>query len=192
MTTPSISKIISGGQTGVDRAALDVAIFLKIPHGGWCPRGRRSEDGQIPMTYQLTETSSPQYTQRTRKNVLDSDGTLILYRHSLGRGTGLTVSLAKRLHRPFLMVDLGKSKGRQCASDAQKQAVFEQCEDELQDVTAATTWQVRTVLQIHRWIVQEQIEILNVAGPRESSAPGIAEEVHSLLLSVLAEVGIEG
>jgi hypothetical protein len=74
------SKIISGGQTGVDRAALDAAIELGIPHGGHCPRGRRAEDGRIPDRYQLTETDSAQYRVRTERNVLDADATLILCR----------------------------------------------------------------------------------------------------------------
>ena len=76
MTT--IAKIISGGQTGVDRAALDVAIQLGIPHGGWCPRGRRSEDGCIPLCYDLTETTTDDYRERTRLNIQDAHGTLIL------------------------------------------------------------------------------------------------------------------
>jgi hypothetical protein len=70
-------KIVSGGQTGADRAALDWAIFHDLPHGGWCPKGRKAEDGVIPDQYQLTETSSASYPQRTQWNVRDSDGTVI-------------------------------------------------------------------------------------------------------------------
>ncbi len=71
-----ITKIISGGQTGVDRAALDAAIELNIPHGGWCPKGRLAELGQtIPDKYQLQETESSEYSQRTKLNIHDSDGT---------------------------------------------------------------------------------------------------------------------
>ena len=100
------AKIVSGGQTGVDRAALDAAIELGIPHGGWCPRGRLAEDGTIPQRYQLTETDSPEYPVRTEQNVLDSDGTLILYRGPLSGGTELTVRLAKTHQKPCLLVDL--------------------------------------------------------------------------------------
>ena len=71
-------RIISGGQTGVDRGALEAAIALGIPHGGWCPLGRSAEDGVIPARYQLQETDSPQYAVRTEWNVRDADGTLIL------------------------------------------------------------------------------------------------------------------
>ena len=80
-----IARVVSGGQRGVDRAALDVAIELSIPHGGWCPAGRRAEDGRIPDHFQLQETPSRDYPQRTRWNVRDSDGTLILTR---GEPTG--------------------------------------------------------------------------------------------------------
>ena len=98
--------IVSGGQTGVDRAALDVAMFLDIEHGGWCPRGRLAEDGSIPMCYQLRECDSPEYQMRTEKNVIDSDGTLILFRGRRSGGTELTFRLARRHGRPCLAIDL--------------------------------------------------------------------------------------
>ena len=98
--------IVSGGQTGVDRAALDVAIFLDIAHGGWCPKGRLAEDGAIPSHYQLKECGSPEYAIRTEKNVVESDGTLILFRQRRSGGTELTYRLAKRHRRPCLAVDL--------------------------------------------------------------------------------------
>src|SRR5688572_12994856 len=90
----SVQRIVSGGQTGVDRGALDAAIALGIEHGGWCPRGRLAEDGQIPRRYQLTETKTSKYRERTERNVLDSDGTLILFRALLSGGTELTRRLA--------------------------------------------------------------------------------------------------
>jgi hypothetical protein len=99
-------KLVSGGQTGVDRGALDAAIRLGIPHGGWCPRGRLAEDGAIPARYRLTETDSPEYHVRTEKNVLQSDATLILYRGELKGGTKLTWQLAERHAKPCLAVDL--------------------------------------------------------------------------------------
>ena len=99
-------KIVSGGQTGVDRAALDVALELGLPCGGWCPKGRSAEDGRIPDRYPMEEASSPDYRVRTELNVQDSDGTLILTRGRLIGGTLLTLKLARRLHKPYFVVDL--------------------------------------------------------------------------------------
>jgi len=101
-----IAKIVSGGQTGVDRAALDVALELGFPCGGWVPRGRRAEDGRIPPIYPLRETESHSYAKRTRLNVRDSDATLILTRGEPTGGTALTVDCARSLNRPCFVVDL--------------------------------------------------------------------------------------
>ena len=101
-----IERVVSGGQTGVDRAALDVALKLGIPCGGWCPRGRRAEDGPLQGIYPLRETPSSDYTQRTRWNVRDSDGTVVLYKGSLSGGSALTVEIAQRNHKPCLLIDL--------------------------------------------------------------------------------------
>lgn len=109
---PRPAKIVSGGQTGVDRAALDAAIALGIPHGGWCPKGRLAEDGIIPAQYELVETDSPDYAQRTEQNVLDSDATLILCRGEPTGGTELTRRLAQRHRKPLLVVDLRKPLDR--------------------------------------------------------------------------------
>ncbi|MFQ5545320.1 MAG: putative molybdenum carrier protein [Acidiferrobacterales bacterium] len=147
-----MTKIVSGGQTGVDRAALDVAIELEIPCGGWCPRGRLAEDGTVPGRYPLEETRSAEYTERTERNVIDSDGTLIIATSPLTGGTALTVELAHRWDKPCFIVDL----------------------KEVTDVDTIITW-----LQ-HR-----QIEILNVAGPRESKHPGIYEEARHFLRKLL-------
>ncbi|MEK7261844.1 MAG: putative molybdenum carrier protein [Pseudomonadota bacterium] len=100
-----IGKILSGGQTGVDRAALDVAIELGIPRGGWCPKGRRAEDGVIAKHYPLRETPSTDYRERTRRNVRDADGTLIVTADELRGGTALTRTLAEKLRKPCLVVD---------------------------------------------------------------------------------------
>src|SRR5262249_54242221 len=100
------TRIISGGQTGVDRAALDVALELGINCGGWCPRGRRAGGGPIPETYPLGETPWDGYPQRTEWNVRDSDGTLILTQGESDRGTALTVQLAEQKKKPFLVIDL--------------------------------------------------------------------------------------
>jgi hypothetical protein len=99
-------KIVSGGQTGVDRGALDAAIAAGVDHGGWCPRGRLAEDGRIPERYRLVETDSPEYRVRTERNVHDSDATLILCRGVPAGGTGLTLQLAAQHGKPHLVVDL--------------------------------------------------------------------------------------
>ena len=105
-----IEQIVSGGQTGVDRAALDAAIEMGIAHGGYCPRGRRAEDGPIDLRYALVEIDSPQYHVRTERNVAESDGTLVLCRGVPSGGTKLTVSLARRYDRPHRVVDLGAAE----------------------------------------------------------------------------------
>lgn len=105
----TIEKIISGGQTGVDRAALDVALELGIPCGGWCPQGRRAEDGVIASKYPLQETEARNYQTRTKLNVHDSDGTLILNRGDLSGGTAYTTHLAETMGKPYLVVGLDQS-----------------------------------------------------------------------------------
>jgi hypothetical protein len=103
---PRIEKIISGGQTGVDRAALDVALAMGIDCGGWCPKGRRAEDGRIPSRYPLVETDSTTYSRRTKRNVRESDATLILSRGEPRGGTLLTRRAATELGKPCLAVDV--------------------------------------------------------------------------------------
>lgn len=103
---PMFTKLISGGQTGVDRAALDLALERGIPCGGWCPKGRRAEDGPLPDRYPLVETTWWGYPQRTAWNIRDSDGTLVLLSRQPDRGTQLTIKLAERLKKPCLVVDL--------------------------------------------------------------------------------------
>lgn len=99
-----IRKIISGGQTGVDRAALDFAFAHSISCGGWCPRGRRAEDGCIPERYSLKEAASTAYAFRTQANVRDSDATLILSPHALQGGTRLTWDYARALGKPVSII----------------------------------------------------------------------------------------
>jgi predicted Rossmann fold nucleotide-binding protein DprA/Smf involved in DNA uptake len=135
-----IRRILSGGQTGVDRAALDAALARGIFCGGWCPRGRRAEDGIIPVSYPLRETPSEEYGERTRWNVRDSDATLVLHLGTLEGGTALTVAAAAELGKPLLQVDL-----RQDPSE----------------------------VPVRSWLAEHGVECLNVAGPRESEAPGI-------------------
>jgi len=103
------TKIVSGGQTGVDRAALDAALRLNFDIGGWCPRGRRSQDGRIPDRYPLVETPSPAYPQRTYWNVRDSDATLVIHRGAMRGGTRLTAEIATRYHKPLLALDLASA-----------------------------------------------------------------------------------
>jgi Circularly permutated YpsA SLOG family len=104
-----LGKIVSGGQTGVDRAALDVALELGFPCGGWCPRGRLAEDGPLPDRYPLVETPRPAYPQRTGWNVRDADATLVLLRGEPDRGTRLTLQLARRMGKPCLLLDLAQN-----------------------------------------------------------------------------------
>ena len=98
--------MISGGQTGVDRSALDVALELGVPAGGWCPKGRKAEDGSLASRYPLTETPSEQYRQRTEWNVRDSDGTLVLTRGAPAEGTAYTIEAARKLGKPCLVLEL--------------------------------------------------------------------------------------
>ena len=133
-----IRMVVSGGQTGVDRAALDAAREQGFAIGGWCPQGRRAEDGRIPARYPLVETPLAVYRQRTLWNVRDSDGTLILYFGSLNGGTALTAEFAIYRGKPLMKLDL-HSLGRM--------------EDPFSSALA--------------WIRHERIEVLNAAGPRE-------------------------
>jgi hypothetical protein len=110
-----LKKVISGGQTGVDRAALDCAIDHCVEHGGWCPRHRLAADGPIPARYQLQETDSAGYSQRTRLNVATADATLILMRGELVGGTRLTKRFADGLAKPLYMVDLQMEQEPQIA-----------------------------------------------------------------------------
>ncbi len=103
-----LTKIISGGQTGADRAGLDVALRYKFPHGGWCPKGRKAEDGPIGGQYQLTETPSANYLQRTEWNVRDTDGTIVFtFDPQITGGSLRTVDFAKKHKKPCLQISRG-------------------------------------------------------------------------------------
>ena len=148
-----VRKIVSGGQTGVDRGALRAAVSLGIAHGGWCPAGRLAEDGPIDKIYQLSETESLEYAVRTERNVTGSDATLILCRGTFSGGTQLTRALAEQHGKPCLVVDLGTDP---------------------------------PVAEVTAWLAANNVEVLNVAGPRESTCPGIgaaAEEFVRRLFS---------
>ena len=101
-----ISKIISGGQSGVDRAALDAAISLGLKHGGFCPQGRKAEDGIIPVEYKMDEMNTEEYSARTMKNVQCSDGTLILHQGEITDGTALTDEFCKIKKKPLLIINI--------------------------------------------------------------------------------------
>lgn len=150
-----INKIISGGQTGADRAALDVAINMNIFHGGWIPKGRKTEDGTLAEKYHLQEMPTAIYSKRTEQNVLDSDGTLIISHGKLNGGSALTCKLANQNGKDWLHIDLDTTRG----------------------FSAAQT--------IKSWIITNDIHVLNVAGPRASKDPEIYDDTVRLLTAVL-------
>lgn len=150
-----VLRIVSGGQTGVDRAALDWAVAVGIPYGGWVPEGRMAEDGRIPDYYQLQELPNAGYRQRTRQNVMDSDGTLIVNLGELDGGSLQTQRFAE-LH------------GKSC--------LVIQAEGEMLHESAE---------QILAWLRANRIMTLNVAGPRESKRPGIYRATLNLLYALL-------
>ncbi|MBV5318553.1 MAG: putative molybdenum carrier protein [Desulfobulbaceae bacterium] len=147
-------KIISGGQTGADLAALDAAIALNIPHGGWLPKGRKTESGPLPLRYTLGELHSGRYRDRTEKNILAADGTLIFSFGPLSGGSALTEALAIRHDRPFLHVDFELVDSRQAAA------------------------------LVEHWLDILQLKTVNVAGPRASSEPRIYPTVFALLTQI--------
>src|SRR6266536_1910541 len=118
MKGPTVTRIVSGGQTGADRGGLDAAISLGIEHGGWCPAGRRAEDGAVPTRYRLRETLATDYSVRTQLNVREADGTIVFTRGAPTGGSALTVEHARKLGRPVLHVDLALSDVRTAADRA--------------------------------------------------------------------------
>ena len=144
-------KLVAGGQTGADRAALDGAIGQGVPHGGWCPRGRKTEDGVLPDRYLLQETPTAAYLQRTEWNVRDSDATLIFTLDDrLDGGSKRTGAFADSLGKPWLHVRPGVHPK-----------------------------------YVARFLARHGVGTLNVAGKRESSAPGIGELVRQVLSQAL-------
>lgn len=155
----AVRKIVSGGQTGADRAALDVARELGIETGGWVPKGRRAEDGRIADDYAgLRETESDDYSERTVRNVRDSDATLIISFGALSGGSLLTRRFACEIGRPLMHVDLLET-----TSDA-------------------------AALAVCVWLENSGCRVLNVAGPRASEEPRIYRAVRRLLSNVLSPV----
>lgn len=143
-------RIISGGQTGVDRAALDAAMEFGIPHGGCICKGRRAEDGPLPARYQMRELPSPDYADRSKANVDWADATLILYRGRMSGGTLFTWEYARNRGKPTLLIDL--------ASEPSAQAIT----------------------KVREWLSELHPAVLNIAGPRESTAPGIYSEAKAI------------
>lgn len=153
-----INKIVSGGQTGVDRAALDFAIEHNIPHGGWCPKGRLAELGDIiPEKYLLTETQTNEFSERTKLNIQDSNGTLIFVPElplKVTDGTTLTIKEVEDKGKPHFIIDLS-------IQDEKDESFF----------------------KLYSWIQDNKIEVLNIAGPRESQNPGVYESCYRYLNS---------
>ena len=151
----SLKTILSGGQTGVDRAALDVALKLKIHCTGWCPKGRLAEDGRISALYPLKETKSIKPEVRTEQNVIDADATLILTKgHNLDKGSQYTIEMCKKHNKPILVLNL----------------------DDQSEVLSET---------FIKWLSELQVKTLNIGGPRESNIPGIYNSSKEILLSLI-------
>ena len=150
-----IKKIISGGQTGADQAALDTAVKWNVPHGGWVPKGRLTEAGRLPDKYNMQEMPTDSYSARTEQNVIDSDGSLIISHGPLTDGSKHTKEMSLKHNKPYLHIDLNEI-------DSSKAAV-----------------------QVHEWITRLNIETLNVAGSRSSNDPSIYQAVMHLLTIVL-------
>jgi hypothetical protein len=149
-----IKKIISVGQTGADRAGLDVAIKFNISHGGWIPKGRKTEDGTLPDMYRLQEMPTSSYPARTEKNVLDSDGTVIFSHGPLTGGSKLTQQLATKHDKPCLHIDLNEVPG------------------------------YNAVFLLRRWMFENNVKILNVAGSRTSKDPEIYKKVFDIIKGI--------
>ena len=169
-------RIISGGQTGVDRGGLDAALEAGIDHGGFCPLGRRAEDGLIPELYQLTESSTEAYPARTAMNVRQGHGTLLLVHGTTGLtnsvGTKLTLKMCRQQKKPWHAADPRRPD----------------------HAPRVVSWidELRKGLEVPSgWLVgleHEQALIVNIAGPRESKAPGIHDETVAFLRMVLNEL----
>ena len=152
-------KIVSGGQTGVDRAALDAALNRSAEIGGWCPQGRRAEDGVIDEKYTLQETPKDTYRQRTQWNVRDSDGTLVLTRGVPVGGTAQTIEFARDLKKPYLVIDM------------------EQREPSKKQIEV-----------IKYWVSMHAVQTLNVAGPREINGSTVYKQAYEWVDKILEMV----
>lgn len=155
-------RVISGGQTGADRGGLQAAMSIGIKVGGWCPKGRRAEDGAIPAHYPLKETPSAEYPERTEWNVRDSDATIVFgWGVPLGRGSQLTANYCKKHQKPVLVIDIKK----------------------LDDVEASN--------RVIDFLKDARPSVLNIAGSRESKAPGIEAKVERVMISAFTHDWVE-
>jgi hypothetical protein len=150
-----LHKIISGGQTGADRAGLDAAMDHGFPCGGWCPEGRLAEDGPLPARYPLEALPGAGYRKRTIRNLTDADGTAIFHFGEISGGTKLTLDKCIQLDRPHILID-----GQETSS-------------------------ARAVEMVVSFIDEHGIKVINVAGPRESGAPGIYQYVFAVIRGLL-------
>ncbi len=155
----ALEKIVSGGQTGVDRGALDAALACGFPCGGWCPAGRLAEDGPIADRYPLRELPGGGYLDRTIRNLEDSDGTLVLFFGDLEGGTQQTVLHCRKRTRPCKLIDLSRT-----------------------DVDAV-------VQEIVEFIAEHGIRVLNVAGPRASKVPTARRLAFDCIARLLSDCG---
>ena len=169
-----ITQLISGGQTGADRGGLEAALYCKVPHGGWCPKGRLAEDGPIPDKYLLQEMTTKDYLRRTEANVVDSDATVV-FTYGLPSGGSLrTVEFARKHAKPYEQVDLLHTS-RETAVKTLADWLGGDGENDYEDYEAIPPGSC----------------ILNVAGSRESKAPDIELLVMQIMIDVLRSVNPE-
>lgn len=153
-----LEKVISGGQTGVDRAALDAAISLGIPTGGWCPKGRLAEDGRIEDKYPLTETLSSDTAQRTEWNIRDSDGSLVIVWNPMPKdGTVFALECLKKWKKPHLVINLSETP-----------------KPKIEDIV--------------KWIQENNIKVISIGGPRGSFAKNVYTDAFDLICKILSQL----
>jgi len=158
----TLTKIVTGGQTGIDRGALDAALEAGFPCGGWAPEGRAAEDGRIPRRYPLQELAGAGYEERTLQNVADSDGTAILYSGKLEGGTRKTMLHCVEHGKPFELVDATHTDPRDAA------------------------------LKLADFVERNRLSILNIAGPRASKWPQAHQSAHSTVRNLLSAYSSPG
>ena len=146
-----IKKIISGGRIGADQAALDVAMKMGIPHGGWIQKGRKTQRGILPEKYQLKEMPVAGFKERIEQNIMDSDGTVIISHGNLTGGSDYGQEMAKKHNRPCLHIDLNETP-----------------------LSIASS-------KINTWIIENNIEVLNVSGSRTSEDPKIYKDTMNIV-----------
>jgi len=155
----ALAKIVSGGQAGVDRGALDAALEAGFPCGGWAPEGRTAEDGRVPERYPLQELAGAGYEERTLQNVLDSDGTAIFHTGALRGGTRQTMLHCVEHGKPFELVDATRTAPRDAA------------------------------LKLADFVERNRLSVLNVAGPRASKWPQAHAYAYATVNEMLKKSG---